>query len=44
MTKDDFCVVNRGVDENVFNNEEKEDIFTGNLDDLLERVFTRKIR
>jgi len=38
---DDFCAVNREVDKNVFNNEEKEEIFTDNLDDLLERVFIK---
>lgn len=38
---DDFCAVNKAVDKNVFNNEEKEEIFTDNLDDLLERVFVK---
>ncbi|PKP62009.1 hypothetical protein CVT91_01080 [Candidatus Atribacteria bacterium HGW-Atribacteria-1] len=38
---DDFCAVDREVDKNVFNNEEKEEIFTDNLDDLLERVFIK---
>ena len=38
---DDFCAVNKDVDKNVFNNEEKEEIFTDNLDDLLERVFIK---
>ncbi len=38
---DDFCTVNNDVDKNVFNNEEKEEIFTDNLDDLLERVFIK---
>jgi predicted transcriptional regulator YheO len=38
---DDFCAVNKDVDKNIFNNEEKEEIFTDNLDDLLERVFIK---
>lgn len=38
---DDFCAVNKAVDKNVFNNEEKEEIFTDDLDDLLERVFVK---
>jgi len=38
---DDFCAVNREADKDVFNNEEKEEIFTDNLDDLLERVFIK---
>jgi predicted transcriptional regulator YheO len=38
---DDFCEVNKDVDKNVFNNEEKEEIFTDNIDDLLERVFIK---
>ena len=38
---DDFCAVNKDLDKNVFNNEEKEEIFTDNLDDLLERVFAK---
>ena len=38
---DDFCAVNKDADKNIFNNEEKEEIFTDNLDDLLERVFIK---
>jgi len=38
---DDFCAANRDVDKDVFNNEEKEEFFTDNLDDLLERVFAK---
>jgi len=38
---DDFCAVNKDVDKNIFNNEEKEEIFTDNLDDLLEKVFIK---
>jgi len=38
---DDFCAVNKEVDKNGINNEEKEEIFTDNLDDLLERVFVK---
>jgi len=38
---DDFCAVNKDIDKNIFNNEEKEEIFTDNLDDLLERVFIK---
>ncbi len=38
---DDFCAVNKDVDKNAFNNEEKEEIFTDNIDDLLERVFIK---
>lgn len=38
---DDFCAVNKDVDKDGFNNEEKEEIFTDNLDDLLERVFIK---
>jgi len=39
---DDFCVVNnKDVEKNIFNNEEEEEIFTDNLDDLLERVFIK---
>ena len=38
---DDFCAVNKDVDKNVFNNEEKEEFFADNLDDLLERIFIK---
>jgi len=38
---DDFCAINKDADKNIFNNEEKEEIFTDNLDDLLERVFIK---
>jgi len=38
---ENLCAVNKAIDENVFNNEEKEEIFTDNLDDLLERVFVK---
>jgi len=38
---DDFCAVNKGLDNNVFNNEGKEEIFTDNLDDLLDRLFIK---
>jgi len=38
---DDFCKVKNDVDKNVFNNEEKEEIFTDNINDLLERVFIK---
>ena len=38
---DDFCKVHNDVDKNVFNNEEKEETFTDNIDDLLERVFIK---
>jgi predicted transcriptional regulator YheO len=38
---DEFCVVNKDINKNVFNNEEKDEIFTDNLDDLLERVFIK---
>ena len=38
---DDFCAVNKDVEKNVFNNEEKEEFFADNLDDLLERIFIK---
>jgi len=38
---DDFCAVNKDVEKNGFDNEDKEEIFTDNLDDLLERVFIK---
>jgi len=40
---DNFCTVNRDVNRNVFNfnNKEKEEIFTDNIDDLLERIFVK---
>ena len=38
---DDFCAVNKDLGNNVFNKEEKEEIFTDNIDDLLERVFIK---
>jgi len=38
---DDFCAVNKDINKNVFDNEEKDEIFTDNLDDLLERVFIK---
>ena len=38
---DDFCAVNKDLENNVFNKEEKEEIFTDNIDDLLERVFIK---
>ena len=38
---DDFSVVTKDVDKEVSNNERKEEIFTDNIDDLLERVFIK---
>ena len=38
---DDFSVVTKDVDKEISNNEEKEEIFTDNIDDLLERVFIK---
>ena len=38
---DDFSVVTKDVDKEVSNNERKEEIFTDNIDDLLERIFVK---
>jgi len=36
-----FCAVDKDLGNDVFNKEEKEEIFTDNIDDLLERVFIK---
>jgi len=38
---DDFSIVTKDVDKEVSNNERKEEIFTDNIDDLLERIFMK---
>lgn len=38
---DDFIVATKDVDKEVSNNERKEEIFTDNIDDLLERIFVK---
>jgi len=38
---DDFIVATKGVDKEVSNNERKEEIFTDNIDDLLDRLFIK---
>ena len=38
---DDFSEITKDIDKEVSNKERKEEIFTDNIDDLLERVFIK---